>query len=366
MIPFVDLNAQHRSIRSDIDAALAEVIGASAFIRGPALAKFEHAFAEAVGARHAIGVASGTDALHMAMLALGIGSGDEVITQPNTWISTAFAASYAGAKPVFVDIDPDTQQLDAGRLAAAITPRTKAVVPVHLFGHPAPMGPIVDICRARGLRIVEDIAQAPLAEIDGKMVGRFGDIACYSFYPSKNLGCLGDGGAVTTDDDALAAKLREFAAYGQSGHFQHVAVGYNSRLDTVQAAVLLAKLPHLKRWTETRRTKGRLYRQMLADVAIRVVGEAAGASPVYHLIVVEVDRRDECLAYLRANGVMAQIHYPTPIHLQPCYADLGYAKGSFPNAERAAGRILSLPFCAEISEESMRFVARTLANFFAA
>lgn len=366
MIPFVDLGAQYRSIQSDIDSAIADVIGTTAFIRGPALARFERAFEQAIGVRHAVGVASGTDALHLAVRALGIGPGDEVITQPNTWISTAFAASYVGAKPVFVDIDPATQQIDAKRIEAAITPRTKAVIPVHLFGHPAPMGRIVEICRKRNLKIIEDVAQAPLAEVDGRAVGGIGDVACYSFYPSKNLGCFGDGGAAVTNDDALAARLRELSGYGQSGHFRHALVGYNSRLDTMQAAILGAKLPHLARWTEIRRHKARVYRKILAHLPVRPLAEAADAKSVYHLFVVEVDRRDECLAFLRAKGVMAQIHYPTPIHLQPCYSNLGYRAGSFPVAERAAGRILSLPFCAEITETSMRAVADALAEFFAA
>lgn len=365
MIPFVDLGAQYRSIQSDIDAAIADVIGASAFIRGPALERFERAFESAIGVRHAVGVASGTDALHLAVRALGIGPGDEVITQPNTWISTAFAASYVGAKPVFVDIDPGTQQIDAEQIEAAITPRTKAIIPVHLFGHPAPMGRIVEICRKRNLKIIEDVAQAPLAEVDGRAVGGIGDIACYSFYPSKNLGCFGDGGAVVTNDDALAARLREIAGYGQSGHFRHVSVGYNSRLDTMQAAVLMAKLPHLVRWTENRRLKAPIYRKILEDLPVRPLAEAPGAKSVHHLFVVDVDRREECLAFLRGKGIMAQVHYPTPIHLQPCYAELGYQAGSFPIAERAAGRILSLPFCAEITEASMRTVADALAEFFA-
>lgn len=237
-IPFVDLAAQYQSLKGEIDAAIAGVIKSSAFIHGPAVSSFEGRFAELVGARHAIGVASGTDALHLAVRPLGVGPGGEVITVANTWISTAFAADYSGAKPVLVDIDPETYQMDLRAFERAITPRTRVVIPVHLYGHPAPMPEIVALCRPRGIRIVEDIAQAPLAEVGGKRVGSFGDLACYSFYPSKNLGCYGNGGAVTTDDDALAATVRRLANYGQEERFDHRSISYNSRLDSIQAAVL--------------------------------------------------------------------------------------------------------------------------------
>jgi dTDP-4-amino-4,6-dideoxygalactose transaminase len=363
MVPFVDLLAQYNSLKSEIDRGMAEVIGQSAYIRGPMLAAFEREFASAVGAKHAIGVASGTDALNLAVTALGLGPGDEAITVPNTWISTVFAISHVGARPVFVDIDPATGQMDADKLERALTPRTKAILPVHMFGHPAPMDRIMATCRPRGIRVVEDIAQAPLAEVNGQKVGSFGDLACYSFYPSKNLGCYGDGGAVTTNDDKLAERVRYLADYGQKERFHHLFVGWNSRLDTLQAAILRVKLPHLPDWTEARRTRAKRYSELLAGLPVRLPREALWAKAVYHLYVVEVDRRDECLAYLRTRGVMAQVHYPACVHLQPCYAELGYRSGDFPAAEAAKDRILSLPMYPELTETQMKTIADTLAAF---
>jgi len=363
MIPFVDLRAQLESIRTEVDSAMARVLETSAYIRGPALGEFEAGFARLVGAAHAFGVGSGTDALHLAVRALGIGPGDEVITVANTWISTAFAASYVGAKVVLVDMDADTYQMDPDQLAAAITPKTKAVIPVHLFGHPAPMIEIMAICRPRGIAVIEDVAQAPLAEVGGQQVGTIGDIGCYSFYPSKNLGCYGDGGAVVTNDDALAETLRQLANYGQSGHFDHEIVGYNSRLDTLQAAVLNTKMPHLPEWTRARRQAAEWYGAALADLPVKRPVEAMGARAVYHLYVIQIDNRDACLEYLRDHGVMAQIHYPLPIHLQPCYAGLGYGAGDFPATESAVKRILSLPMYAELTQVQVGIVADAISAF---
>jgi dTDP-4-amino-4,6-dideoxygalactose transaminase len=363
MTPFVDLAAQYHSIKGEIDAAILRVIENSAFIHGPALSEFEAAFARMMGVKHVTGVASGTDALHLAVRALGIGPGDEVITVVNTWISTAFSATYAGARVVLVDIDPHTYQMDVDALARAITPRTKAVIPVHLFGHPAPMPEIVALCRPRGIRIIEDIAQAPLASIDGKLVGTYGDIGCFSFYPSKNLGCYGDGGAITTNDDALADNIRRLADYGQRVRFDHTMVGYNSRLDTLQAAVLKTKLPHLESWTAARRRNARLYDERLKKIGVKVLVEAKNALAVYHLYVVEVERRDACFDYLRANGMLAQIHYPELIHRQPCYAELGCRDGDFPIAEAAVKRILSLPIYAELTETQIGNVVDVLRSF---
>ena len=363
MVPFVDLLAQYNSLKADIDRAMAEVIAGSAYIRGPAVGAFEREFAAAVGARHAIGVASGTDALNLSISALGLDAGDEAITVPNTWISTAFAVTHVGARIKFVDVDPETGQMDPGKLERALTPKTKAVLPVHMFGHPAPMDRIMAICRPRGIRVVEDIAQAPLAEVNGKKVGSFGDLACYSFYPSKNLGCYGDGGAVTTDDDALAERVRRLADYGQRERFHHTTIGWNSRLDTLQAAVLRVKLPCLPGWNEARRAHAKRYNELLAGLSVRLPREAPWAKAVYHLYVVEVDRRDACWAYLRAKGVMAQVHYPTSVHLQPCYADLGHHPGDFPVAEAAKDRMLSLPMYPELTDTQMRTVADALAAF---
>ncbi len=366
MIPFVDLKSQYDSIRSEIDEAIQLTIESSAFISGPAVSDFENRFAALHGVGHAIGMGSGTDALHMAVRACGIGPGDEIITVPNTWISTAFAGSYVGAKPVLVDIDPDTYQMDANKLEAAITPRTKAIIPVHMFGHPAPMGQIMEIARASGIRVIEDVAQSPLAEIDGQIAGTIGDMGCYSFYPSKNLGCYGDGGAVITDDAALANQLRILSDYGQSERFNHQSVGYNSRLDTLQAAVLLVKLKHLKNWTDKRRHLATLYCQHLRELPVKLPTEAQNARAVYHLFVVQVERRNDCLARLRDAGIMAQVHYPQSVHLQPCYQELGYRKGDFPLSEGLSENGLSLPFFPDMTEEQVAEVAVTLKQILTA
>ena len=362
-IPLVDLVRQHAGLADEIAAAMRDVANNAAFIGGPAVGEFEERFAERHAMGHAIAVASGTDALSLAVRALGIGPGDEVITVPNTWISTAFAISHSGAAPVFADIDPDTYQMDPEALEKAIGPRTKAVIAVHLFGHPAPMGAIKAICQSRGVRIIEDVAQAIGARTAGETVGTIGDLATYSFYPSKNLGAYGDGGLVLTDDGELAANVRRLANYGQNGAHRHHAIGYNSRLDTIQAAILLCKLPHLKEWTDARRRAATLYDGQLAGMDVKRPATAPGAEPVYHLYVIQVDERDACLAFLRDNGVMAQIHYPAVIHLQECYRGLGYQEGDLPVAETACQRILSLPIFPEITGEQIGRVVQTLARF---
>ncbi|MDA1091454.1 MAG: DegT/DnrJ/EryC1/StrS family aminotransferase [Proteobacteria bacterium] len=362
-IPFVDIKGQYANMESELNDAILGVCRDASFIRGAALAEFESRFAEIHGVGHAISVASGTDALKLAVETLGIGSGDEVITVPNTWISTSFAISHTGATPVFVDIDPDTYQMDVGALEKAITPKTKAILPVHLYGHPAPMPEIVALCKSRGLYIVEDVAQAVLARINGQMVGAIGDIACYSFYPSKNLGCYGDGGMVITDNDDLAAKMRMLCDYGQVEPHLHQMIGYNSRLDSLQAAVLLRKLPHLEAWTAARRRVAGWYDERLADLAVKRPVTGPGAEPVYHLYVIQVDNRDACVSYLRDHGVLAQIHYPSVIHLQPCYQDLGYHVGDMPVAEAARDKILSLPIYPEITEAQVDQVTGILRDY---
>lgn len=363
MIPFVDLHAQLESIRAELGPAMANVLETSSFIRGPALSEFEDSFARLVGAEYALGVGSGTEALQLAVRALGIGPGDEVITVANTWISTAFSASHVGAKVVLVDVDPDTYQMDTERLAEAITPNTKAVIPVHLYGHPAPMRKIMEICRPRGIKVIEDVAQAPNAKVNGKCVGTIGDIGCYSFYPSKNLGCYGDGGAVVTNQPALAEKLKKLSDYGQSERFNHQVIGYNSRLDTLQAAVLNTKIPYLNEWNEARRQVAEWYTDELRNMALKLPTEAAGVRAVYHLFVIQIDERDACLEYLHKKDIMAQVHYPSLIHLQPCYEHLGYRPGDFPVAEAAVGRILSLPIYPELTQDQVGIVANALSSF---
>ncbi len=365
-IPFADLARQFSRLDGEIMDAMRKVAESAAFIRGPALGEFEERFAELHGVRHAIGVASGTDALSLSVRALGVGPGDEVVTVPNTWISTAFAISHAGATPVLADIDPETYQMDPAALEKAITSRTKAVIPVHLFGHPAPMAEIEEICRPHDIKIIEDVAQAPLAKTGGRLAGTLGDVACFSFYPSKNLGAFGDGGMVLTNDGDLAAKALRLANYGQSGKIMsgiHEVVGYNSRLDALQAAILSCKLPHLEEWTEARRRAAAKYDELLEPLPVMRPATAPGAEPVYHLYVIQVDRRDACHAYLRENGVMAQIHYPSLVHLQECYKELGYGKGAFPVAEAACERIVSLPMYPEITDDQIARVVQTLAGF---
>ena len=359
-IPFVDLKAQNESLRTEIDAAIGAVIDSSGFIDGPALEKFELAFSKWHGGGRLLGLGSGSGALNLALQSLGLKSGDEVITVPNTWISTVFSISHAGAKPVFVDVDPETYQMDVAQLERRINARTKAVVVVHMFGHPAPIDQIVALCKPKGIRVIEDVAQAVGAELAGKKVGTFGDIACFSFYPSKNLGCLGDGGAVLTSDEDFAEKLRVLARYGQVEKFRHTQIGWNSRLDSIQAAVLSVKLPHLKNWTEARRHHAERYGRRLQGLNLILPKEAEYARHVYHLYVVTTTKRDRILADLRAKGVMAQVHYPTVVHLQECYKNLGYKKGDFPVVETAAGRILSLPMYAELTEPQLDYVAEVM------
>jgi len=363
MLPFVDLHAQHKSLESEIDVAIKKVIEESSFINGPSVSEFEQKFGELHGVRHAFGVASGTDALHLAVRACGIGPGDEVVTVTNTWISTAFSVSYVGAKPVLCDVDPETHQMDPDFLKKVITDKTKAVIPVHMFGHPAPMIEIMEICNPLGIRIIEDVAQAPMASVNDQPVGTFGDIACYSFYPSKNLGCLGDGGAILTNDDELAGKISQLRDYGQSGKHQHAIVGYNSRLDTLQAAVLNAKIGYLEEWNAQRREHALTYAKYMADLPIALPKESNSAKSVYHLYVIQIEKRDECLEFLKKRGILAQVHYPNLVHLQKCYKELGYQAGDFPVAESLVNKSLSLPMYPQMTEDNIKFVADALRDF---
>lgn len=364
IVQLVDLQRQYQTLREEYLEAFDKVASQADFIGGPIVAEFENDFAALHGSCDVVGVSCGTDALHLALLALEVGPGDEVITVPNTWISSAFAADYVGANTVLVDIDPSTYQMDPKSLEAAITPRTKAVIPVHMYGHPAPMDTITKICRSRGdIKIVEDVAQAPLASLNGQLVGTFGDIACFSYYPSKNLGAFGDGGAILTRNPALAAKTRELAFYGQSKPHYHSSIGYNFRLDTLQAAILKIKLPYLKEWNEARRVAALRYDHLLAKLPVKSLKVQEGAKPVYHIYVIELNNRNEAITYLRERGVMAQIHYPNLIHHQPCYANLGYKDEDFPNAVSASKKLLSLPIFPEISDCEIDYVVENLKQF---
>lgn len=363
MVPFVDLRAQHDSIREELFDTITRIIDTSSFIMGPAIKEFEPKFAEFCGCKHAIGVSSGTSALHLALWALGIGPGDEVITIPHTFIATAEAISMRGAKVVFVDIDPESYTMDVSKLEAAITPQTKAVIPVHLYGHPTDMDPLLEIARKHNLKVVEDCAQSHGAEYKGKRVGTIGDIGCFSFFPGKNMGAMGDAGAVTTNDDALARKISLLRNHGREGKYEHEMVGYNDRIDTLQAAILNVKLPHLNDWNESRRAHAAEYCAALAGTGLTLPSAKPGCTHVYHLFVIRHPKRDDLQKFLKEKGIATGVHYPLPLHLQPAYADLKYAEGDFPVTEKAAKEILSLPMFPEMTSEQVQDVVEVIKSY---
>jgi dTDP-4-amino-4,6-dideoxygalactose transaminase len=350
-VPFVDFAARVRALRGEIDAALARVLDSGWFVLGPEGEAFERELAAALGARDAVAVANGTDALHLALRARGVGPGDEVVTTSLSAAFTALAIVQAGAVPVFADVDPATLNLDPGAVAAAITPRTRAILPVHLYGHPADMDPILALARERGLVVVEDACQAHGARYRGRPVGTLAGLGALSFYPTKNLGALGDGGAVLVDDEAVAARLRRLRNGGQSDRYRHEEAGFNSRLDEVQAALLRVALRHLPAWTERRRALAGFYRRELEGTGLGLPVEQEYASAVHHLFVVRHPRRDALMAALRERGVGTLIHYPIPLHLQPAFLAASRGPGTRPVVERAAGEILSLPLYPELTDE---------------
>jgi len=358
-VPFVDLEAHHDPLRAELDAAVAAVGRRGDFILGAAVDSFERDFAAFVGARHGIGVASGLSAIELALRAYGIGAGDEVITAANTFIATVLAILAVGAVPRLVDVDPDTYTIDAAHVASAVTARTRAIVPVHLYGQPADMDAIAALASRHNLLVVEDAAQAHGARYRGRRAGTFGHAAAFSFYPSKNLGAWGDAGMVVTDDAAVAERIRALRNVGQREKYLHPYVGTNARLDTLQAAVLGVKLPHLDAWNTLRRAHADRYRARLGG-GVRVPVAAPERDHVYHLFVVEVERRPEWQQRLKAAQIDTGIHYPVPIHLQDACAPLGYRRGDFPVTEAAADRILSLPMYPELSDAQIDFVSDTL------
>ena len=362
-IPLVDLKAQYATIRDEVDGAIQRVLDSTAFILGPDVRAFEHAFAAYCGAAHCVGLSSGTAALELALRALGVGPGDQVITVAHTFIATAEAISACGATPVFVEIDPCTCNMQPFALEAAITEQTRAIIPVHLYGQPADMRAINAVSDAYHLPVIEDAAQAHGAELAGVRVGTLGAMACFSFYPGKNLGAYGDAGALTTDDAALAEQVRLLRNHGRRDKYLHEVAGYGERLDTLQAAVLNAKLPHLPAWTEARRRIAARYTAAFADLELVLPFVLPGADPVWHLYVVRTPRRDTLRAYLKANGVEAGVHYPVPLHLQPAYAHLGYAEGQLPVTEEVARTCLSLPIYAELSEAQQERVIDLVCAF---
>jgi dTDP-4-amino-4,6-dideoxygalactose transaminase len=363
-IPLVDLKAQYQSIHSLVDTAIRRVIKRSSFILGPEAAQFEQAFAQYVGAKSAVGVASGTAALQLELLACGIGPGDEVITTAFTFVATAETVSHTGAKPVFVDIDPRTYNLDPDRVEAALTPRTRAIMPVHLYGQPAEMEPLLDIARRHNLWLIEDAAQAHGATYRGRRCGSMGHLACFSFYPAKNLGAYGDGGAVTGNDEDLLAKVSKLRDHGRTSKYQHDELGYGERLDALQAAVLGVKLSYLDEWNEARRHNAKLYTELFKDSEVATPVEAPGMHHVYHLFVVRTPRRDALIAHLQDHGIEAGIHYPLPLHRQPVYLKQGYTDVVLPEAERAASEVLSLPMYPELTMEQVGYVVEHVKEFF--
>jgi len=363
-IPYFDLPAQIRGIRKELDAAIARTLDNCSFCLGPDVAQFEKDFAKYVGAKHCVAFNSGTSALHVAMLLLGVGTGDEVITTPFTFVATSWAISYAGAKPVYVDIDDSTFNLDPKLIERAITPRTKAVMPVHLYGQPFDLDPILAICKKRQLPLVEDAAQAHGAKYKGKIIGTFGEISCFSFYPGKNLGACGEGGALVTNNAAFDKRARALREHGSSVRYYHDEVGYNYRMEGIQGAVLGVKLKHLTKWTSERRRVAHRYHELLADTPLQLPREAGYAESVYHLYVVRHARRDELKKHLEASGVGCAIHYPIPLHLQKAYASLGHKPGDFPVAEKAARECLSLPIYPELTDAQIQRVAEVIREFF--
>lgn len=365
-IPLVDLRAQYETIKPEIDAAIQRTIDNSTFILGPEAKQFEEHFAAFCNAKHAIGLDSGTAALHLALLALGVGSGDEVITTTHTFIATSEAISLTGARPVLVDIDPRTYNIDPNKIEAAMTPHTKAIIPVHLYGQPAEMDPILDVAKKHNVRVIEDAAQAHGSDYRGRRIGSIGDMACFSFYPGKNLGAYGDAGALVTNNDELAHKIRMLRDHGRTTKYEHEITGYGYRLDGIQGAVLDVKLKHLPEWTEKRCAHADYYTELLANVDDSIITpyEPTYLCAVYHLYVIRARKRTELLNYLKTHDIEAGIHYPVPLHLQPVYKNLGYQKGAFPETEKAANEILSLPLYPELSHAQMERVVETMREFY--
>jgi dTDP-4-amino-4,6-dideoxygalactose transaminase len=367
-IPMVDLQAQYARIKDEVDAAVARVIESAHFIKGEDCALFEREFAAYCGAAHAVGVANGTDALVVALRAYGVAAGDEVVTVANTFIATGEAILLNGGRPVFVDVDPVTFTMDASLVEKAITPRTKVIVPVHLYGHPADMGPINAVAARHGIPVLEDAAQAHGAENDGRRAGTLGHAACFSFYPGKNLGAYGDAGCVVTNDREFAARVRQIANHGGgTSKYDNVVVGMNSRLDTLQAAILRVKLGHLERWNTERLERIRAYAAALADVpGIVVPSERAGARSAWHLFTVRATDRDGLQKQLAAQGISTAVHYPRPIHLQPAMAAAGGRPGDLPVSERLSREVLSLPLYPELPLDAVARVAAVVRAYCAA
>jgi dTDP-4-amino-4,6-dideoxygalactose transaminase len=363
MVPFLDLKAQYLSIKPEIDAAIQRVLDSSQFVLGSEVADFEQAFAGYCGGtKHCVGVNSGTSALHLALLAIGVGPGDEVISVPFTFVATLAAIDYTGARAVLVDVNPKTATMNPAQIERAITTRTKAILPVHLHGQPADMDPILEIARKYNLMVIEDAAQAHGAEYKGRRCGSLGDLACFSFYPGKNLGAYGEGGAIVTNNDQYAKTMRMMRDWGQETKYHHVVKGFNYRMEGFQGAILGVKLKYLEQWTEARRAHARRYHDLLANLGIETPREAPNTRHVFHVYAVRVLERDQVQQQLQAAGIGTAIHYPIPVHLQKSFAHLGYTAGDFPVSEELANTVLSLPMYAEMTKAHITEVIDTMCK----
>lgn len=369
-VPFLDLKVQYKSIKNEIDPAIQNILDNTAFVLGKAVTDFETAFAAEHNVKHCLGVSSGTDGNHLALWALGIQPGDEIIIPANTFIATAWGATLCGARPIFVDCEADNYNIDPKKVEAAITKKTKAIVAVHLYGQSADLDPLREIAKKYNLFLVEDCAQAHFAEYKGKRVGGLSDNASFSFYPGKNLGAYGEGGAVTTNDDDIAKKVRMIRDHGAVQKYNHEILGHNYRMEGIQGAVLGVKLKHLDKWTDGRRRAAKKYNELLTDLSlITLPKEMSYAKHVYHLFVIQVNsggskKRDELSKFLNENGVSTGLHYPIPLHIQPCFKDLGYKKGDFPVTEKLAECGLSLPMFPELTDEQITYVCDKIKVFF--
>ncbi len=364
-VPAEDLTRQYQQIRWEIAAAIDTVLPSGKYTLGPILETFEQEFADYCGCKFCIGISNGTEALHLALAAMGVGPGDEVITQANTYVATAFAVNYLGATPVFVDIEPCHANIDIKQVEARITPRTKAIIPVHMYGHPTDMHPLLELAKKYELKVLEDASHAHGATYKGQRIGSLGDAAAFSFYPSKVLGAYGDAGAIVTNDEELAGRIRRLRYMGQEVKHTHLEIGFQQRLDPLQAAILRVKLRHLERWIEKRRAVAALYREYLQDLPLELPNEADWARHVYYLYTIRLQPRDELSQFLAHRGIETQRIYATPVPMQPCYQYLNYQEADIPVAAQFARQLLCLPMFPELTEEEVAFVAKNIRDFFA-
>ncbi len=362
-VPLLDLKREYSEVRDGVEAAVSDVLAETRFINGPQVTELENQIAEYCGAKYAVGVASGTDSLLLALRAAGVGPDTEVITTTFSFFATAGTVANLGATPVFVDIEPDTYNLDVSQIEARITSKTRVIMPVHLFGQSADMEPILEIAKRHKLTVIEDAAQALSAKYQDRRVGVFGDMGCFSFYPTKNLGCAGDGGIIVTNSEELAARLRALKAHGAKVKYFHDMVGYNSRLDTIHAAILLAKLPSLDKWTEARRRNAEFYNQQFAGAELTRPSAKDYAYHIYNQYTIMVEKRDALKAFLTDKNIGYEIYYPLPLHLQKCFEHLGYREGDLPVSESCARQVISIPIYPQLTEPERAYVAETVLEF---